>query len=745
MEPRSRFIEAPPRSLARVERGALRPYVETPSDSFGNESEWTRIADLYRMAGRRKGILLGCLVLGLVGAAGVTHFTTPTYRASTSLEVQGINEDFLDLHQIDPAARATTFSAESYIQTQADILQDDAVLERVNRRLHLDTLPVFQGKPGLSARIAGYFPLTAPGTRAPERTIDRLREKLAVAPSPHSRLIRITYESEDPKLAADVVNTLADEFIGYNLEARLSAANQIGQWLGPQLDEMKQRLERSEADLSATSLAAGMPLTSGTETVAEQRLRDVQSELAAAQADRIAKESIYRIVAQSSPEALPPAMETTSLKAERDKLTDLRREKAELSALYTDSNYRVARVQAQIDELEQAVQREVQAIPGKARSEYQAALGREMMLAKAYNAQAATVSRQANERIRYESLKRAVDDNRQIYQATLQKVKEAGIASAIKPSGVRVIGAATVPVKPYRPSPPLNLALGLTAGLCAGLLGVSVVERTKRVIRAPGELQAWLNVPELGAIPNANPDSLYSTPKRLLLDRKPEVHLELATWEQKHSAVSESFREVLASLVYSGAVKSLLVSSAAPMEGKTTVVSNLAITLAGIGKRVLLIDGDLRKPRLHQIFGQPNTWGLSDVLGDKRSVSELPVAELAKETNIPGLYLLPSGPSTEEITTLLYSSRMQDLMNRFRKDFDYVVLDAPPVLRFSDARILGHAADAVVLVARANRTAPENIREAAARFRMVGIPVLGTILNDCDHRAMDKYGYKYQA
>ena len=745
MEPKQRFIGAPPQSLTRGEPRVLGPYIDTPSFSPGNHSEWTRIADLYRIAGRRKAILLGCMVLGLVGAAGATYFTTATYRAGTSLEVQGINEDFLDLHQIDPAARATTFSAESYIQTQAEILQDDAVLERVNRRLHLDTLPAFQEKPGFSARIAGYLPLTPAATEVPERAIDRLRKKLTVAPSPHSRLIRITYESDDPKLAAEVVNTLADEFIGYNLEARLSAANQIGQWLGPQLDEMKKRLERSEAELGATSLAAGMPLTSGTQTVAEQRLRDVQSELATAQADRIAKESIYRIVAQGSADSLPAALETTSLKAERDKLTDLRRERAELSALYTNNNYRVARVQAQIDELEQAVQREVQAIPAKARSEYQAALGREMMLAKAYNAQAATVSQQANERIRYDSLKRAVDDNRQIYQATLQKVKEAGIASAIKPSGVRIIGAASVPVKPYRPSPPLNLALGLTAGLCAGFVGVSVVERTKRVIRAPGELQAWVNVPELGTIPNANHESLYSSSRRLLLDTRPEVCLELASWQEKHSAVSESFREVLASLVYSGAVKSLLVSSAAPMEGKTTVVSNLAIALAGINKRVLLIDGDLRKPRLHQIFNQPNTWGLSDVLGDKRSVSDLPVTELARETNIPGLYLLPSGPATEEITTLLYSSRMQDLMNRFREDFDYVVLDAPPVLRFSDARILGHTADAVVLVARANRTAPETVREAAARFRMVGIPVLGTILNDCDHRAMDKYGYKYQA
>ncbi|MBZ5603668.1 MAG: polysaccharide biosynthesis tyrosine autokinase [Acidobacteriia bacterium] len=740
-------LEGPASNLARAERGgvpAMQTLIDVPYTAVDDRSEWARFADLGRLLSRRKRFLMFAVSLGLIGGAAATHWTTPVYRSSTSLEVQGLNEDFLDLRRIDSSAQPANFSAESFVQTQVDILQDDVVLDRVINRLKLPERAGFMPKPGVIAALAGSLPIPQSQQDDNLRPVDILREHLVVAPAPHSRIVRITYESSDPLLAADVVNGLADEFISYNLEARLNAANQVGQWLGPQLEEMKARLAQSEAELTTSSQAAGLLLSAGTESVAEERLRNVQRELATAQGDRISKESTYRMVSESPADSLPAALEPASLKENRAKLTDLRRQRAELSSLYTDDNYRVVRLQAQIDELDAAVQTEIRTIPKKYRSEYQAALGREMMLAKNYNAQAATVSQQARERIRYESLKRALEDNRQIYQSTLQKVKEAGIASAIKPSGVRIIGAATAPVRPFRPNAPLNLGLGLLSGLCLGLVGAATIDRSKRVVRVPGELRACVNVPELGAIPSGTYQSLYATPRRMLLDTRPQVSMELATWQEKHSPISESFREVLASLMYSGSIQSLLVTSAAPMEGKTTIVSNLAIALAEIGKRVLLIDGDLRKPRLHEIFDQPNTWGLSTVLAEKDSIQELPVSALVRKTSIPGLSLLPAGPSTEQISTLLYSSRMQDLMTHFRQDFDYVFLDAPPVLRFSDARVLGHAADAVIIVARANKTAPDTVREAAARFQMVGIPVFGTILNDCDQRVLGQYGYGYQ-
>ena len=566
-----------------------------------------------------------------------------------------------------------------------------------------------------------------------------------MTPSAHSRIIKISYESTDRQLSADLVNALTGEFIDYNLEARLNAANQIGRWLGPELQEMKERLNRSESELSNSSQSSGLLLSSatGTESVAEEKLRNLQRELAASQADRIAKESLYRVISTGPLDSLPAALDTPSLKENQIKLTDLRRQRAELSSMYTDDNYRVAKVQAQIEELEAAINRENQNIPKRVRSEYDAAMGRELMLAKAYDAQAAAVGRQAGERIRFETLKRAVDSNRQIYESTLLKVNEAGIASAIKPSGVRLIGAATPPVRPYRPNLPFNLSIGMAAGLCVGLVSAASMERNRRVLRAPDELRAYLDVPLLGAIPTANNLSVHSTRGSLFLDTRPEVHLELVSWEEKRSLLSESFQEILASLIYSDATRVLLITSALPGEGKTTIASNLSIGLAQIGKRVLLVDGDLRRPRLHEIFNLPNTWGLSNALTEKNSLQDLPVSAIVKKTAIPGLSLLPSGPATEQLANLLYSPRMQDLMTHFRQEFDYIILDAPPALQFADSRILARYADAVAVVARANRTHPDTVREALERFRAVGVPILGTILNDFKTSKSDYYRYGY--
>ena len=743
-----------PRNVEVVRHGegnalpAREIYIGRPAPSAAPErSEWAHFAELSSALSRRKTLVVLSVFLGLAVAAAVTIWSKPVYRASASLEVQGLNEDFLDLKNVDSSAKSATFSAESYIQTQAEILQEDVLLERVVNRLRLAERPSFQPKPGALVALAGSLHFLPPMKEAEiERPLDLVRRKLLVTPSAHSRIIKISYESTDRQLSADLVNALTGEFIDYNLEARLNAANQIGRWLGPELQEMKDRLNRSESELSNSSQSSGLLLSSatGTESVAEEKLRNLQRELAASQADRIAKESLYRVVSTGPLDSLPAALDTPSLKENQIKLTDLRRQRAELSSIYTDDNYRVAKVQAQIEELEAAITRENQNIPKRVRSEYDAAMGRELMLAKAYDAQASAVGRQAGERIRFETLKRAVDSNRQIYESTLLKVNEAGIASAIKPSGVRLIGAATPPIRPHRPNLPLNLSIGMAAGLCVGLVSAASMERNRRVLRGPNELRDYLDVPLLGAIPAANDLSLHST-RRSLLQTRPEVHLELVSWEEKRSLLSESFQEILASLVYSDSTRVLLVTSALPGEGKTTIASNLSIGLAQIGKRVLLVDGDLRRPRLHEIFNQPNTWGLSNALTEKNSLQDLPVSAIVKKTAIPGLSLLPSGPATEQLANLLYSPRMQDLMTHFRQEFDYIILDAPPALQFADSRILARYADAVAVVARANRTHPDTVREALERFRAVGVPILGTILNDFKHSKADqsRYGYGY--
>jgi receptor protein-tyrosine kinase len=249
-------------------------------------------------------------------------------------------------------------------------------------------------------------------------------------------------------------------------------------------------------------------------------------------------------------------------------------------------------------------------------------------------------------------------------------------------------------------------------------------------------------MPELGAIPQAGAWNWSFL--RLPSSSNGKLGIERAALEQR-SALSESFRTTLASILSADRDGSrprvLVVTSSRPLEGKTTVVSNLGIALTGISKKVLLIDGDMRRPRLHRVFDQANSWGLSDVLREKNAIDELPLDVLVKKTSIPHLYLLPSGASTENIFGLLYSGRMSRLLPLFRQEFDYVLVDAPPCLEFADARIMARYADELLLVVRANHTDRRTVQAAVQRLRLDRIPVMGVILNRWDPACSDPYTY----
>jgi receptor protein-tyrosine kinase len=252
-----------------------------------------------------------------------------------------------------------------------------------------------------------------------------------------------------------------------------------------------------------------------------------------------------------------------------------------------------------------------------------------------------------------------------------------------------------------------------------------------------------LAAPELGAIPQAK----RSSPFAILVpgSGNGRLRVERAALEEG-AGLAESFRATVASILAAGGpggnARVLVVTSSQPAEGKTTVVSNLGIALAAISRKVLLIDADLRRPRLHMLFDQPNSWGLSDVLSEKNAIDELPLDVLAKKTSIPHLYLLPSGASTENVFGLLYSGRMSRLLPRFREEFEFILVDAPPCLEFADARLLARHAEELLLVVRANHTDRRTAQAAIQRLRLDGIPLLGVILNRWDPAPGDQYSYR---
>jgi receptor protein-tyrosine kinase len=336
-----------------------------------------------------------------------------------------------------------------------------------------------------------------------------------------------------------------------------------------------------------------------------------------------------------------------------------------------------------------------------------------------------------------------VDANRQFYEAMSRRADEAGLASTVRQSNIRLVGPAQPPSRPFKPNWAINLILGIFAGLMVGVGFVMLREQTYSALRTPGEAGAYLTLPELGAIPRAEKWRL-SLPG-LPGTQNGRLNVERASLEQPQSGVSESFRATLASILSAGnrgeRPQTLVITSSRPNEGKTTVVSNLGIALAEIGNKVLLIDGDLRRPRLHQVFDQINSWGLSDVLREKNAIEDLPMEALVKKTAVPRLSLMPGGTCTDNIFGLLCSGRMARLMPRFRQEYDYVLVDAPPCLEFADARILARYTERLLLVVRADFTDRRTAQAAVQRLLLDGIPVMGVIFNYWDPTHSDLYSY----
>ena len=712
------------------------------------------------------GVSLGCALLGLLIALP----QRPVYQAHTSLEVQGPNENFLNMKDLDPASAGGPSSAESYVETQARILQDEALIEKTLLALELDQRQEAIAGPGRVWQLLNAVGLrrAKPAPLSQDELVRLAAENLKVRASSQSRIVDVFFDSTDPQLAADFANRLAEGLIERNLEVHWSAAKRLSAMLNEELRGLKSSLVKSANELQAYARSTGLMFNEerGT-TVAEERLRQLQEELSRAQADRVAKQSRYEVAASRSAESLPDVLDYPTLRDYQVKLTELRRQFAELNSAFTSSYPKVKNLQAQIAELESIVQKERNNIVDRLRNEFLAADRREKLDAQHYEEQVKIVSQQAAMAIHYNVLKRGVDSNRALYESIMQKVKEAGVASAIRASSIRVISPAKRPSRPYRPKPLFNASMGLIAGLFLSVAFVFLREHTDRRLKSPGDATTLLNLLELGAIPSATANTLtpLAAPGGMVMEVDPapkgnrwrsflrrsqpggQAPVELASWHNQSSLLAESFRDALATLWFQGdqrvQPRVFVLTSPNAGEGKTTLVSNLGIALASTNRRVLLVSGDIRRPALDRVFGLDNARGLGNILEETDPIPLYPFERLVFSTQVPGLYVLPSGSCSVNITNLDYYNRLTDLFLHLRFEFHTVLVDTPPALQFSDARILGRLSDGVILVIRAEETTREDAAAALRRFQEDGTPVLGAILNDWNPQHF-RYGYGYR-
>ncbi len=722
-----RFLDAP--------EGVLRPSGQSELKATGFYKYW-RILSIYK-----KTIFWFALIGFLLGLL-LTFLEKPTYRAKTAIEILNINQDFFYNKQTSPLSDSDPSSDTSDLQTQVRILSSDALLDRVRSELNPE-----QNRD-----------LLRPGT--PKKTLDlAARDELLetagksvkVRAVGRTRVIEISVDSVDRNLATDYANTLTSEFIKENLDSRWKATEKTNEWLGHEIESTRNNLQKSENALQAYARNSGILFTNDNTNVSEEKLSQVQQELSAATADRIAKQSRFELARTASPDTVPEVANSKELADARAKIVDLERQSAELSTTYTPDYIKVKRLQAEIASLEAAFAKARSTIVSRIENDYQEAIRREKLLQAAYFAQTRDVTDQGEKSIQYGVLKREVQSNRQLYDNMLQQFNESHIASAMRASNVRVLEPASLPRRPNSPDIRIDGGVGLLLGLLLGVIYVVLRKQANRTIQEPGELQLWSTLPELGVVPTVlkSQATFQRSPKSLGSPSGSEPLDRLARRTGNQTLIAEAFRAIGTSLLFSEAgsqSRVLVVTSAHPSEGKTTVVSNLARALADIRKTVLVIDADLRRPQIHRFFGLTNELGLSNLLSESFHWGDHPAGYI-QESSVRFLDVLTSGPSTDDPGIELHSPGFARLIARMRLKYDIILIDTPPMLQMSDARIVARWSDGVILVARAEQTPREAIMGANDQLVRDRIRVLGTILNDWDpSKSVDgHHGYRGSA
>ncbi len=734
------------RQKAAAARSRL-PRQGTPAlpESFSEQPSSSLFLDYLRTIGRYRWLIAFSAVLGLVLSVLWNVNAVPVYQARTSIDIQSLNSDFMNMKSVAPTSDEGTTSNDSYVQTQIKLLQSDTLLENTAARLKAEQHSAFIVRNDLVSRFKRTLHITS-GTEIPYGDlVDYTALHVKAKPLGLTRLIELTCDSWSAEFSAKFCNTLTTEFQVEDQRSRGSEARKTSEWLAQQAEDVRLKAQELEKNLEVAVGGNGLILSQESNSVGEDRLRDVQQELVRAQAERMEREAQAAVASSSSADTVPGVVDRPAYQAYQQKLADLRAQVAQLVPPLTEENPKVIHLRSQIREVEAGLAIERGADTDRMRNEYEAARHREALLRATYEATAAGVSSDLGKASRVRLLRGEVESEQHLYETLLQHAKEAGFASAMHASTLHIVDAARIPRLPITPRRGSAALVGVLLGTFAGLGLAFFKDRNFEVLRLPGDASRHLHLHELGVIPSATESTLtgISAARKLtsamglgMAANPPSDALSLAKWEDNFSLVAEAYRSATLSIMLSEAASKTsriyVVASPSSNDGKTSVTSNLGVALSKSRLRVLVVDGDLRRPTLHTALGVPNKVGLRNALSSQAPLSSLHTGEFCVQTSIPNLWVLPSGSGTSSALDLLHTTRLRQLLNKLAESFDVILIDTPPMLHMADARLFAGHTDGVILVVRSGVTMREDAVNAIELFARDGVHIVGTILNDFD-------------
>ena len=712
------------------------------------------LAEYARVFTRHRGLIALCAGAGLLLAllAGLT--SEPIYRTRTSLEIKSLNGDFMDIRSVAPTGDNSAPDSDTNLQTQIKLLQSDTLAQDVANRLtnipHADSLP----RQDLLSKLERLVHLPTAAAIPYSALITDAANDVKVKPLGLTRLIEVTCDSYDAKFAAAYCNTLTSAYQDEDMETRSSEASKTSEWMTKQVADIRQKAQATQNQLTQAVGNNGLMLSQAPNSVGEDRLRILQDELVKAEADRMQKEAQSQLAISAAADTLPSVQDDPAHRAYQLRLADLQGQLAALPSNFTEANPKVIRLRSQIKEVQGQLKATESTSTHRQGNEFTAAKEREELLRAAYQAQASTVSSDLQKAAQVSLLRRELDSEQTLYQTLLQRAKEAGIASAMQTSTIRVVDSAKPPKIVSSPNRKLSGAVGTALGCVFGLGFAFYKERNTKVFRMPGDVQRYLHVQEIGVIPAiqrpARTLALIANGrlanKGLPADASEtrETAVQLAGWNDRFSISAEAYRNAVLSILLSDTNKrsrSYVISSPNAGEGKTTIVSNLGVALSKSKLRVVLIDGDLRRPNLHRAFGMSNTFGLRNILRGEVDLDKARTETLVRPTALPNIAIVPAGEGTEDSVELLHSAHLSALLARLMQEYDVVLIDTPPMLHMADARVIAKQSDGAILIFRAGSTTREQAVGARDLIDQVGVRLVGTILNDFDPSRVGQRNY----